>query len=234
MKPKTIFINVLLFLVACSLTSTNLGDNVLGFDGAEVDLPVIGATSLSIQQSPDCSIRPLPEDEGCKLKAQGDVIVFVSDINNPPVNPNTITSEIGIKAARIKFPTTKSPNDLPDEFTFLMLEAEFWAQDGVVSQRPANPDITINAAANESDLESLLFVKDSCANQICNYTVQGPKTILDIKINQASDFIDVFAEGSSQNTAGLIIESTIKDKIIPDNSILTIILTNPKTTAQLL
>ena len=236
MKVK-IFVNILLFLVACSLAPpVNLGNNTLGFDNAEVDMRVIGATSLSAQQNPDCSIRPLLE--GCKLKANGEVIVVTSDLSNPPLNPNTITSQVGFRSASLDFSFANagtSANDLPNTFTFKELSAEFWAQDGVVNERPSNPDFTLDISLSESDLVGLLFVKASCTDQKCDYTVADSQSLISIRITQASDFLDVFTNGNNQNTAGLILEAQISEDTpsIPDNSILTLILTNPKTTANL-
>ncbi len=239
MKAK-IFVNILLvLLVACSLVSTNLGDNALGFDGEEVDMRVIGATSLSAQQNPDCSIRPLLE--GCKLKANGQVIVNdVPDISNPPLNPNTITSQVGFRAAKIDFSsdnTGTNADDLPSTFTFKELMAEFWAEDGIVNQRPLNPDFTLDdISVSESALAGIVFVKDSCTNKNCDYTVANAESLITIKIRQASDFLDVFADNSDsdQNTAGLVLEVEIDGTPnIPNGSTLTLILTNPKTTVQL-
>ena len=244
MAVKKNICSLLLLLVACSpsnnLGSVDLGNNALGFDNAEIDMRVIGATSLSTQPDPipppNCSKRPLPES--CNLNASGTEVVSTSDIADPSIKPRSITSEIGFSAANLNFSFASeeiSAAGLPDTFTLSELSGEFWAQDGIVTKKPSNPDLTLNIKVKESNLAKLVFIKGSCAKKICNYKLEKPETIITIEITEVRDFLDVFAEGSSKNTAGLTLEVKINDTTlnIPNESILTLILTNPKTLAKL-
>ncbi len=244
MKIKIIFVNFVsafLLLVACSLTpdSSDLGGNFLGFENSEVDLPVIGATSLpalSIQQEPDCSERPLPVP--CQLNANGQEVIVIFNADISP-SPKMITSQIGFKSAKIDFSLADlgtSMDDLPSSFSFKAMDAEFWAQDGRVSGRPSNPDVTLSESLSESDLMGIVFVKGSCVNQVCDYSVQGAgaETIITVKITSTNinDFLAVLSGGSSENTLGLILDTKINDNMIPDQSIIKLTLTNPSTLAQ--
>ena len=241
MKIKIIFVNFVsafLLLVACSLTpdSSDLGGNFLGFEGTEVDLPVIGATSLSIQQEPDCSKRPLPTL--CQLTATGQEVVKIVNVDISP-SPKMLTSQIGFKSAKIDFSSADlgtSMDDLPSSFSFKAMAAEFWGQDDDVESRPSNPDITINGNVNENDLMNIVFVKGSCVNQVCDYSVQGAgaSTIITVEISSVviNDFLTLLTEGSNINTLGLVLNTKVNDSSIPDQSIIKLTLTNPSTVAQ--
>ena len=187
MKIKILPISTFLFLVACSIIPpVKTGKNALGIEDEEIALHIIDNTSLSIQQTKKGCIEDLlPE---CIVKAEGLLRIFPFDINDPLLTPNNITSKIGFKAARIDFSKSElSVNDLPSNFTFKELLIEILVQDGIVNEIPtSSQSIKLNMTLGESDLEELVFNRSSCnSKKVCNYTVEGPKTIINLKVTKS-------------------------------------------------
>ncbi len=226
MKTKILPISTLLFLVACSLIPpVEKGENTLGIEDKEVYLYIIGNIPLQ-QINKVCIGDLLPE---CIVKAEGSLRVFPSDINDPLLTPNSITSKIGFKTARIDFSKAVPNTDVPDSFTLKELVIDILAQDGTVNEIPSrNQNVKLNVVLSENDLVELVFNQRSCSKgEICNYIVGGPKAIIDIRITEVGDFLNIFTKGNSQNTVEINIKTLIKGNV-PKDSILILTLTNPE------
>lgn len=228
---KILFVNVLLFLGACSVpVNVDLGFND---QEANLDVRVIGAVSLAAQESYCPSTSPSNKDKVC---AEGTEVHQVNDIELSR-EPHEVISKLGFKEVKIELPKNKTPADAPKNFSFQNIEAEFWAHDDDLVSRPSPVDVEEKIIFSESQLNNLRTIKfnklDSCEKVqerwVCKYTfdLTTAQNLFELQLrNQPlKDLINVFTKGNNINTVGLHLALEVNSNI-PHGSILTIKLTS--------